>query len=95
VPLNSDVRQQTVMSREFQFGMDTLIESWCASRSLGPLRIVLPHWPMPNGFSDELVALTRALRTVRIQHRASLSAVDFERIVSLQHIAESALEGNA
>jgi hypothetical protein len=48
---------------------------------------------MPNGFSDEWGGLAAALKTVRMQQRDSLSAADFELVVSLQHAAESALEG--
>ncbi len=37
--------------------------------------------------------LAAALKTVRMQHRDALSAADLDMVVSLQHLAESALEG--
>lgn len=72
--------------------MDTLLDSLCAARALNALRILLPHWPMPNGFTDELAALVAALKTVRMQERKILSVADSNLIVALQHAAESALE---
>ncbi len=80
--------------REFQERMDALLDSLCAARAYGPLRTLLPHWPMPNGFTNEWAALAGALKTVRMQERNSLGATDFESVVSLQHAAESALGGN-
>ena len=79
--------------REFQDQMAALLDSLCAKRALGPLRTLLPHWPMPNGFTDELMALAAALKTVRMQQHGTLSPVDMELVISLQHAAESALEG--
>jgi len=92
-PLNFTVRRQVMTPREFQDRMDTLLDSLCAARALGPLRTLLPHWPMPNGFTDEWAGLAAALKTVRMQHRDALSAADFDLLVSLQHAAESTLEG--
>jgi hypothetical protein len=79
--------------REFQDRMDTLLDSLCAARALNPLRTLLPHWPMPNGFTDELAELAAALKTVRMQQHDALSAADLELVVSLQQAAEWALEG--
>ena len=79
--------------REFQDRMDTLLDSLCAARALGPLRTLLPHWPMPNAFTDEWAALAAALKTVRMQQHDSLSTTDLELVVALQHAAESALGG--
>jgi hypothetical protein len=92
-PLNFTVRRQAMTPREFQDRMDTLLDSLCAARALDPLRTLLPHWLMPNGFTDEWAALAAALKTVRMQQRDALSAADLELVVSLQHAAESALEG--
>jgi hypothetical protein len=92
-PLNFTVRRQAMTPREFQERMDTLLDSLCAARALSPLRTILPHWPMPNGFTDELAGLAAALKTVRMQQRDSLSAADLELLISLQQAAESALEG--
>jgi hypothetical protein len=79
--------------RKFQDEMAKFIDGLCERRALGPLRDRLPHYPMPNGFSDEWAALAQALKTVRVQHRDALPQVDLDRLVALQHAAESALEG--
>jgi hypothetical protein len=73
--------------------MAALLDSLCGARALGPLRTLLPHWPMPNGFTDELAELAAALKTVRMQQHKALSSADMELVISLQHAAESALEG--
>jgi hypothetical protein len=71
--------------------MRALLDAWCDRRALAPLRIVLPHYPMPNGFSEELDDLVRALRTVRAQIGAALPTTEFDQLVSLLHTAENAL----
>jgi hypothetical protein len=62
--------------REFQAGMERLLDSLCAQRAYGPLRTLLPHYPIPNGFTDEWVNLANALKTVRMQNRTGLHPVD-------------------
>jgi hypothetical protein len=79
--------------RAFQVDMDALVEELCAMRSLGPLRTLLPHWPMPSGFRDEWFGLAGALKTVRMQQPQALSARSMELVVSLLQAAESALVG--
>ena len=78
--------------REFQDGMAKLIDGLCERRALGPLRELLPHYPMPNGFTDEWAALAQALKTVRVQHRNALPQAELDRLVVLQHAAECAVE---
>jgi hypothetical protein len=77
--------------RSFQQRMDLLLDSLCATRSLGPLRVLLPCYPMPNGFTDEAGQLLMALRTVRAQHREDLSEEQVNLLISLQHSAEFTL----
>lgn len=77
--------------REFQGGMEKLLDSLCAQRAYGPLRTILPHYPMLNGFTDEWVNLAEALKTVRMQNKTELAEIDMELVISLQHAAESAL----
>ena len=81
--------------RKFQDEMTKLIDGLCERRALGPLRELLPHFPMPNGFSDEWAALASALKTVRTRYREGFTDVEFNRLVTLQRAAESALEGRA
>ena len=79
-------------ARKFQDEMASLIDALCERRALDPLRVLLPHYPMHNGLTDEWAGLAAALKTVRIQHRAVLPEVEMNRVVTLQHAAESALE---
>ena len=79
--------------REFQDQMVTLLYSLCDARALGPLSTLLRAWPIYNGFSDEWGALAVALKTVRMRQRDALSPAQMELVISLQHAAESALEG--
>jgi hypothetical protein len=49
---------------------------------------------MPNGFTDEWVNLAKALKTVRVQSRDSLTDLDVKRVVRLLvHAAEAAHDG--
>ena len=82
-----------MVSREFQERMDSLLDDFCATRMLSGLRLILPHWPMYTGFTDEVAPLAVALKTLRVQHRAELSAAQMEAVVYLQHATEDALEG--
>jgi hypothetical protein len=84
-----------VASSDFDSDMKALLEAWCDRRALPPLRIVLPHYPMPNGFTDELRRLVLALKTVRAQIGATLPAAEFDQVVALLHAAEEALEKSA
>jgi hypothetical protein len=79
--------------REFQVGMERLLDSLCAQRAYGPLRTILPHYPIPNGFTDEWGNLANALKTIRMRNRTDLRPEDMELVISLQHAAESALAG--
>jgi hypothetical protein len=81
-----------VPSLNFDRDMKTLLDAWCDRRAYSPLRVVLPHYPMPNGFTDELSRLVLALKTVRAQTGASLPPVEFDQVVALLHAAEEALE---
>ncbi len=71
--------------------MESLLGSLCAHRAYGPLRTLLPHYPLPNGFTDEWINLANALQTVRVQNRDVLTSGQLELVISLQHAAESAL----
>jgi hypothetical protein len=70
-----------------------LLHDWCDRRALAPLTIVLPHYPLFNGLADEVVELTKALKTVRAQLGSTLPASEFDRLVKLLHQAEAALDG--
>ena len=50
-----------------------LIDQWCARRALRPLRILLPSWPPPNGFTDEWQSVWAAMRHVRAMCREELA----------------------
>jgi hypothetical protein len=77
-----------VIAPTFNEEMASLLNGWCARRALQPLRIVLPHFPMHNGFTDELVELARALKTVRSQLGSTLPAEELEKVVALLNVAE-------
>jgi hypothetical protein len=82
-------------ARQFQDEMTALIDRLCESRAIGPLRVLLPHYPMTNGFTDEWAALAGALKTVRAQHHEGLPGAELDRVIALQHAAEHALERKA
>ncbi len=66
-----------------------LIDIWCERRALDPLRIVLPHSVLVSGLTDEWADLAGALKTVRVQHFASLQPDEVDRVVELQHLVEA------
>ena len=71
--------------------MENLLDSLCAHRAYGPLRTLLPNYPLPNGFTDEWINLANALKTVRVQNRDALTPGELELVIWLQHAAEAAL----
>jgi hypothetical protein len=73
---------------EFEKEMVVLLNDWCARRAFQPLRLVLPHYPMINGFTDELTELARSLKTVCAQLGSTLPPDEFDRVVALLHAAE-------
>jgi hypothetical protein len=77
--------------QQFQDAMTELLNSFCDHHAWGPLRTILPHFPMPNGFTDELGALAAALKTVRVQHGKGLTPGEMAQLIELQHAAEAAL----
>ena len=48
---------------------------------------------MSMGLTDEWVELARALKTVRVQHAGQIPEELMDRLASLQHAAESAVNG--
>src|SRR5262245_34678050 len=57
------------------------VDHWCEQRAIGLLKIILPVWPPPNGFTDEWHAVWAALRTIRAAHRHALQELgDFDRM---------------
>jgi hypothetical protein len=53
------------MPAEIPAEISRLIDGWCERRALRPLRIILPHWPPMNGFTDELQRIWAAMRHLR------------------------------
>ena len=90
-PLNFTVRAHDMKPSQFNEGMTRLLNSLCDHHAWGPLRTILPHYPMPNGFSDELTGLTTALKTVRMQRHNELTADELKQLIELQHVAEARL----
>ena len=50
----SRLNTQAVTAREFDNEMAVLLNAWGDWRAFQPLRVALPHYPMSNGFTDEL-----------------------------------------
>ena len=53
------------MDTDIPTAISQLIDGWCERRALRPLGIILNHWPMPNGFTDECENLWAAMRHIR------------------------------
>jgi hypothetical protein len=83
------------MTREqFHLAMSELLNSFCGRRAWDPLRILLPCYPMPHGITDEWVNLAKALKSVRVQLRHSLTDFEVKQVVRLLvHAAEAAHDG--
>ena len=77
---------------QFHEEMSGLIDVLCERRALNPLRVLLPHYPMHSGLTDEWADLAVALKTVRVQYSKDLSETELDSVISLQHAAENALE---
>jgi len=71
--------------------MAVILTAWCYRRAFQPLRVVLPHYPMSDGFTDELTEFALALKAVPARMGATLPTEEFDRLVSLLHMAEDAL----
>jgi hypothetical protein len=78
--------------RQFHDSLGKLIDSLCEKRTLDALRVLLPHYPLLNGLTDEWAGVALALKTVRMQYGSAVSPDDMNLVVALQHAAESALD---
>ena len=73
--------------------VDSLIEGWCRRRELHPLRIILPAWPPPNGFSDEWALVRDSLRHIRAMAKTSLNPDEANLINEAIAILDVSLRG--
>jgi len=46
--------------------IDQLVDRWCERRALGPLRHILPVYPLINALSDGWFELYRGLKNVKV-----------------------------
>jgi hypothetical protein len=60
--------------------VDNLVDGWCESRALQPLRHILDAYPLSNGLTDDWERLHEALRSVRAFCRDQLSAEEQEQL---------------
>ena len=72
--------------------MDFLIEQWCESRKLEPLRRLLNGKASLNGLTDGWEELRRELKTIRSLHRHELKEDELDALVDILHMVEDALE---
>ena len=72
------------MSTNINTDIAKLIDKWCGRRAITPLRIVLPHWPPANGFTDEWMAVWAAMRHTRAMCRDDLAK--HQETEALDHI---------
>ena len=79
-------------TQQFHEGMSKLLNRFCDTRAWGPLRVLLPAYPMAMGLTDEVSELARALKQLRVQFGTQLDPADFDLLVSLQHAVEDALD---
>jgi hypothetical protein len=60
--LFGSIRTPETLSRT----LDRLIDGWCERRSLAPLRLVLPWWPLSSPLTDAWGDLLTALKQVEL-----------------------------
>ena len=75
-------------SADFDKDLAALVDAWCERRELDLLRLILCSYPRVSVLTDEWASLATALKTIRVQHSASLKEPEFESVVNLLHIAE-------
>jgi hypothetical protein len=75
--------------QDFDTELEKLVDAWCERRQLQLLRTILAAYPRVSGLTDEWGDLITALKTIRGEHCSLLAAGEIDRIVELQHIAES------
>jgi hypothetical protein len=76
-------------TQEFDKELGVLVDAWCDRRQLKLLRIILGSYPRVSGLTDEWADLAKALKTIRVQHPSLLVLGEIDRVIELQHIAES------
>jgi len=69
--------------------LSQLIDGWCERRALRPLGKILQCYPRVSGLTDEWALLAASLKTIRFQFGEDLLAKELDRVVELQHLAES------
>lgn len=72
--------------------IEFLIDRWCDSRKLEPLRRLLNAKASINGLTDGWEDLRQELKTIRAKHRNELKADEFDTIVDVLHMVEDILE---
>jgi len=71
--------------------LSQLIDCWCERRALRPLGTILSCYPRVSGLTDEWALLATSLKTIRFQFANDLEPSELDRVVELQHFAESAV----
>jgi hypothetical protein len=70
--------------------LEPLIDSWCDRREIFPLRLLLPHFPVPErALTDTWGDLLTAIRSIRARHGCELPPQELDDLVSLQHFVDS------
>ena len=64
---------------------DRLIDGWCESKELRPLRHILNGKASLNGLTDGYEECLHTLRTIRAQHREDLTPKELDGLVDLIH----------
>lgn len=71
-----------------------LADSWCESRNLEPLRLLLNARASLNGLTDGWEELRRNLQTIRSRYSDNLPEEEIDALVSAIHIADEVLQGH-
>ncbi len=72
--------------------IDFLIERWCDTRKLEPLRRLLNGKASINGLTDGWEDLRQELKTIRARYGRELEKNEFDTLVDTLHMVEDMLE---
>ena len=68
--------------------LDALIDGWCGRRSIAPLRVLLPFWPLHSPLTDGWGDLLTALKKIELLPENEVTHEERERLVDARRFVE-------
>ena len=68
--------------------LEALIDGWCGRRSIAPLRVLLPFWPLHTPLTDGWGDLLIALKKIELLPENDVTGDERERVGDARRLVE-------